>query len=79
MRRALLTLPLVSLWDGTTYASTLYPASTQKLCLTRYRYLIVTPNNINAAGVVIQYWNRSVHISVWMGQWSYNYIPRAVY
>lgn len=31
------------------------------------RYLIVTPNNINAAGVVIQYWNRNVHIAVWMG------------
>ncbi len=23
--------------------------------------LIVTPNNINAAGVVVQYWTRSVH------------------
>ncbi|KAI0695928.1 dicarbixylic amino acid permease [Cytidiella melzeri] len=31
-----------------------------------FKYLIVTPNNINAAGVVIQYWNRSVHIAVWM-------------
>ncbi|KAL0065393.1 amino acid transporter [Marasmius tenuissimus] len=30
------------------------------------KYLIVTPNNINAAGVVIQYWTRSVHIAVWM-------------
>ncbi|THU78638.1 dicarboxylic amino acid permease [Dendrothele bispora CBS 962.96] len=30
------------------------------------KYLIVTPNNVNAAGVVIQYWNRSVHIAVWM-------------
>ncbi|KAF7793034.1 hypothetical protein EIP86_004139 [Pleurotus ostreatoroseus] len=30
------------------------------------KYLIVTPNNINAAGVVIQYWNQSVHIAVWM-------------
>lgn len=31
-----------------------------------FKYLIVTPNNINAAGVVIQYWNQSVHIAVWM-------------
>ena len=31
------------------------------------RYLIVTPNNINAAGVVIQYWTRKVHIAIWMG------------
>ncbi|THG95064.1 hypothetical protein EW026_g6520 [Hermanssonia centrifuga] len=30
------------------------------------KYLIVTPNNINAAGVVIQYWNDSIHIAVWM-------------
>ncbi|ESK96929.1 dicarboxylic amino acid permease [Moniliophthora roreri MCA 2997] len=30
------------------------------------KYLIVTPNNINAAGVVIQYWTRSVHIAIWM-------------
>ncbi|ESK82573.1 dicarboxylic amino acid permease [Moniliophthora roreri MCA 2997] len=30
------------------------------------KYLIVTPNNINAAGVVVQYWNESVHIAVWM-------------
>ncbi|KAJ3485696.1 hypothetical protein NLI96_g4786 [Meripilus lineatus] len=30
------------------------------------KYLIVTPNNINAAGVVIQYWTRHVHIAVWM-------------
>jgi amino acid transporter len=28
---------------------------------------IVTPNNINAAGVVVQYWTTSVHIAVWMG------------
>lgn len=40
----------------------------QGTSLTWCRYLIVTPNNINAAGVVIQYWNRSVPISVWMGQ-----------
>ncbi|KAJ3573964.1 hypothetical protein NP233_g2089 [Leucocoprinus birnbaumii] len=31
-----------------------------------FKYLIVTPNNINAAGVVIQYWTRSVHIAIWM-------------
>lgn len=32
------------------------------------KYLIVTPNNINAAGVVIRYWdvNGKVHIAVWM-------------
>ncbi|EEB97380.1 hypothetical protein MPER_03312 [Moniliophthora perniciosa FA553] len=30
------------------------------------RQIIVTPNNINAAGVVVQYWNDSVHIAVWM-------------
>jgi amino acid permease len=32
------------------------------------KYLIVTPNNINAAGAVLQYWQggRSVHIGVWM-------------
>ncbi|KAH8106707.1 dicarbixylic amino acid permease [Cristinia sonorae] len=30
------------------------------------KYLIVTPNNINAAGVVIQYWNKNIHIAVWM-------------
>ncbi|KDR81565.1 hypothetical protein GALMADRAFT_239589 [Galerina marginata CBS 339.88] len=30
------------------------------------KYLIVTPNNINAAGVVVQYWTRSVHIAIWM-------------
>jgi len=32
------------------------------------KYLIVTPNNINAAGAVLQYWNggREVHIGVWM-------------
>ncbi|EEB96515.1 hypothetical protein MPER_04339 [Moniliophthora perniciosa FA553] len=30
------------------------------------KYLIVTPNNINAAGVVIQYWTQSVHIAIWM-------------
>ncbi|KAJ2928405.1 hypothetical protein H1R20_g8689, partial [Candolleomyces eurysporus] len=28
--------------------------------------LIVTPNNINAAGVVVQYWTKSVHIAIWM-------------
>ncbi|KAF9451076.1 dicarbixylic amino acid permease [Macrolepiota fuliginosa MF-IS2] len=31
-----------------------------------FKYLIVTPNNINAAGVVIQYWTRAVHIAIWM-------------
>ncbi|KAF9005606.1 dicarbixylic amino acid permease [Cyathus striatus] len=30
------------------------------------KYLIVTPNNINAAGVVVQYWTRTVHIAIWM-------------
>ncbi|KAI0082722.1 dicarbixylic amino acid permease [Panus rudis PR-1116 ss-1] len=30
------------------------------------KYLIVTPNNVNAAGVVIQYWTRHVHIAIWM-------------
>ncbi|TFK42627.1 dicarbixylic amino acid permease [Crucibulum laeve] len=30
------------------------------------KYLIVTPNNINAAGVVIRYWTQSVHIAIWM-------------
>jgi len=34
------------------------------------KYLIVTPNNINAAGAVIQYWTRHVHIAVWMGKLS---------
>ncbi|KZS99289.1 hypothetical protein SISNIDRAFT_448178 [Sistotremastrum niveocremeum HHB9708] len=30
------------------------------------KYLIVTPNNINAAGIVVQYWTSSVKTSVWM-------------
>ncbi|THH12746.1 hypothetical protein EW146_g7405 [Bondarzewia mesenterica] len=30
------------------------------------KYLIVTPNNINAAGAVIQYWTTKVHIAIWM-------------
>jgi amino acid transporter len=30
------------------------------------KYLIVTPNNLNAAAVVIRYWNHSIHIAVWM-------------
>ncbi|KAI0030743.1 dicarbixylic amino acid permease [Vararia minispora EC-137] len=30
------------------------------------KYLIVTPNNINAAGAVIQYWTTRVHIAIWM-------------
>ncbi|KAI9458500.1 dicarbixylic amino acid permease [Russula earlei] len=30
------------------------------------KYLIVTPNNINAAGAVIQYWTRHINITVWM-------------
>lgn len=33
-----------------------------------FKYLITTPNNINAAGVVIQYWNQKVNIAVWMGE-----------
>lgn len=33
-----------------------------------YRYLIVTPNNINACGVVIQYWTTKVNLAVWMGK-----------
>ena len=28
--------------------------------------MIVTPNNINAAGAVIQYWTKKVHIAVFM-------------
>jgi amino acid transporter len=40
------------------------------------RYLIVTPNNINAAGIVIQYWNQSINIAVWMGR-NYLFRPRA--
>ncbi|KAG8899377.1 hypothetical protein FRB99_006759 [Tulasnella sp. 403] len=33
-----------------------------------FKYLIVTPNNLSAAGVVIRYWDREakVHIAVWM-------------
>ncbi|KAG6897466.1 hypothetical protein C0992_001241 [Termitomyces sp. T32_za158] len=31
------------------------------------KYLIVTPNNINAAGIVVQYWTQKVHVAVWMG------------
>ncbi|KXN82072.1 Dicarboxylic amino acid permease [Leucoagaricus sp. SymC.cos] len=31
-----------------------------------FKYWIITPNNINAAGIVIQYWTRSVHIAIWM-------------
>ncbi|KAF9532935.1 dicarboxylic amino acid permease [Crepidotus variabilis] len=30
------------------------------------KYLVVTPNNINAAGVVVQYWTHKVHIAIWM-------------
>jgi len=30
------------------------------------KYLVVTPNNVNAAGVVVQYWTQKVHIAVWM-------------
>ncbi|KZV99166.1 hypothetical protein EXIGLDRAFT_726231 [Exidia glandulosa HHB12029] len=30
------------------------------------KYLVVTPNNINAAGVVIRYWTEKVHTAVWM-------------
>ncbi|KAG6818155.1 hypothetical protein H0H87_000060 [Tephrocybe sp. NHM501043] len=30
------------------------------------KYWIVTPNNVNAAGVVVQYWTQKVHIAVWM-------------
>jgi len=32
------------------------------------KYLIVTPNNINAAGAVVQYWTTKVHIAIWMGK-----------
>lgn len=32
------------------------------------KYLIVTPNNINAAGLVVFYWTRAVPISAWMGK-----------
>ncbi|KAF9521130.1 hypothetical protein BS47DRAFT_1286143, partial [Hydnum rufescens UP504] len=33
-----------------------------------FKYLIVAPNNINAAGIVIRYWDtqHKVHIAVWM-------------
>ncbi|OCH95508.1 dicarbixylic amino acid permease [Obba rivulosa] len=34
------------------------------------KYLIVTPNNLNAAGVVIQYWTQRVNMVVWMGNFS---------
>ena len=32
------------------------------------KYLIATPNNVNAAGAVLQYWHggREVNIGVWM-------------
>lgn len=32
------------------------------------KYLVVTPNNVNAAGAVLQYWHggREVNIGVWM-------------
>jgi len=30
------------------------------------KYLVVTPNNINACGVVIQYWTTKVNLAVWM-------------
>jgi amino acid transporter len=30
--------------------------------------LIVTPNNINAAGIVVEYWTHKVHRAVWMGE-----------
>ncbi|TEB35891.1 dicarboxylic amino acid permease [Coprinellus micaceus] len=30
------------------------------------KYLIVTPNNINAAGIVVEYWTHKVHRAVWM-------------
>ncbi|CCL99148.1 uncharacterized protein FIBRA_01163 [Fibroporia radiculosa] len=30
------------------------------------KYLIVAPNNINAAGVVVQYWTTKVNLGVWM-------------
>ncbi|KAF8507233.1 dicarbixylic amino acid permease [Gautieria morchelliformis] len=30
------------------------------------KYWIVTPNNLNAAGVVIRYWTQSVDIAIWM-------------
>ena len=31
------------------------------------KYLIVTPNNINAAGAVVQYWTTRVPLEAWMG------------
>ncbi|KAG8910682.1 hypothetical protein FRC01_006197, partial [Tulasnella sp. 417] len=33
-----------------------------------FKYLIVTPNNLSAAGIVIRYWDKQakVHIAVWM-------------
>ncbi|KAI0316684.1 dicarbixylic amino acid permease [Amylostereum chailletii] len=30
------------------------------------KYLVVTPNNLNAAGAVIQYWTTKINIAVWM-------------
>lgn len=32
------------------------------------KYWIATANNINASGVVVQYWTQSVHIAIWMGK-----------
>ena len=32
------------------------------------KYLIVTPNNINAAGIVVQYWTQKVPLEAWMGE-----------
>lgn len=37
-------------------------------CPHKAQQLIVTPNNINAAGIVIQYWTQKVHIAIWMGE-----------
>jgi len=33
-----------------------------------FAQLIVTPNNINAAGIVVEYWTHKVHRAVWMGE-----------
>ncbi|EGO18624.1 hypothetical protein SERLADRAFT_358847 [Serpula lacrymans var. lacrymans S7.9] len=33
-----------------------------------FKYLIVMPNNINAAGVVVEYWTSSVPTEAWMGK-----------
>lgn len=32
------------------------------------KYLIVAPNNINAAGIVVSYWTNTVPQAAWMGE-----------